>query len=129
MPAVNFGFFPPVKKLFRWDGSSDTELTDWLGDYWAAIEAVYSFTYRDFEIDRTGPGVSLTTKPYTLADGIWYPFPFVVTVPLVVGDIVSASSPRPDVYDPPAVVLVDGMWESDEFGRPIELQDLASPDC
>lgn len=129
MPTVNFGYFPPVKKLFRWDGSSDSELTDWLSDYWTGIEAIYSFAYRDFEVDRSGPGVSLTTRPYTLSGGTWYPYPFVVTVPLTEGDIVSTSSPDPTNYDPPAVVSVDGMWESDEFGRAIELQDLASPDC
>lgn len=125
-------------RAWRWNGSEDIELADYCGDL--VSSHAYQNTLGDFHVDRSGPAPVLRWQWYQLDSSTdWERVPTGTygELPLMTGDYIDAlgyESPTwPDEGDNPyggeiiAKWDMVGRWESDQYGRPYDLNDLLAP--
>lgn len=123
MPAIyinNFGFTNQVSPAWRWENTDDAGLS-------AFMEEHSSDEQGDFSVDRSGTDVLLTWQKYEYVGGGNYgPTGVYDNIAIADGDYL-----HPKVYSPvygepatPQVFDMTGWWESDQYGRPFDLNDL-----
>lgn len=124
---------PTVRRVFKWDGSDDTGLIDYLV---AERARENRHDMRDFSVDRSGvvptlryqryerdnsdPNVPVEERPWN-STGDWR------ELPLSIGDWIAAV----DFWSAPGFApgrwVLPYYWECDERGRAFSIDDLVVP--
>lgn len=81
----------------------------------------------DYEVNRDGVGPVLRWQKYISDAGTWVPAGDWREVPLNVGDFILPRGSTGDMLYEPLVGPVPGYWESDQYGRPFDVNDLVAP--
>lgn len=96
----------------------------------ALIEFLRRFSWLssgDYEVDRSGVGPVLRWQKYVNQNGAWVPSGNWRENPLNVGDyVLPRGGGGSNLYEP-VVGPLPGYWESDNSGRPYDLNDLVAP--
>lgn len=120
MPAVHVCSFGVLglgaRQFWKREAGDDTALAAWQ-------DSASSNYYRNFAVDNSGATPLLTWDVYSYVYPTGYQKSGTDSIELAVGDYIrwagDASSATPI-----AAVDVTGCWESDQYGRPFDLNDL-----
>jgi hypothetical protein len=119
MPLVYLnGFLTSVKAVWEWDDTDDAGLV-------AYMTAGRTATCNDFTVDRSGSPVRLQWQKYQYWDGGYVAMGVYDSIPIVVGDHLDPKCSH--VYPTPSgpgVRDMAGVWLSDQYGRPIDINDM-----
>jgi hypothetical protein len=121
----NFGFSgsaQTVTPVWLWENTDDAGLV-------AYMEVNSSGWQADFTVDRSSPDVLLCWQKYEfVSGGSFSPTGAYDSIAIASGDYLDPIAPQP--YNPdgpnsaPEVVDIVGRWQSDQYGRPFDLNDL-----
>lgn len=111
-----------VVEGWRWEDVDDTSFLNW------AIAQGLGANRQDFSLDRTnGPALMWQVYMYSYETGSYAPTGNYETMPLTTG----VTYTKGYMNDPTPLIDVDtflsGYWESDQYGRPYDLNDLLAP--
>lgn len=123
MPATYVQtFWRSGRKAWLWDDQDDLDFITWIGS------VLDPYPNRDFAVDRTGPEPELTWQPYAYDSGTssMQPDGPRQSMALTEGTYYTAWNSTSTSIDSlyPAADMMTGFWESDEYGRPYNLNDL-----
>jgi hypothetical protein len=121
MPVVYVtGFKTSVKPVWEWDDTDDAGLI-------AFMQAGRSATCNNFTVVRDDVPVLLRWQKYQYTSGGYSPTGVYSTLPLNVGDRIDPTCPYPyPLTAAPGVRDMTGIWVSDQFGRPFDVNDMAA---
>lgn len=107
---------------WKWaDGDADADLV-------AFMEAHSFDSAGDFSVDRSGPRPKLVWQAYVSQwpDG-YAPTGTYSEIEFAAGDVIQARHAGSQWAELPGINPMIGCWESDEFGRPFDLNALLAP--
>jgi hypothetical protein len=119
MPLVYVnGFKTSVKPVWEWDDTDDAGLV-------AFMTAECPATCNNFSIDRAGSPVVLRWEKYQYTGGDYTATGLYFDIPINVGDRLDPTCPYPyPSAAGPGVRDMTGIWVSDQFGRPFDINDM-----
>jgi hypothetical protein len=114
------GFRASVKPVWVWADTDDEGLI-------AFMTAGRTATTNDFSLDRSVSPVRLVWQKYQYWDGVYVAMGLYDSIPISIGDRIDPTCPYPFPQTAgPGVRDMAGIWASDQYGRPFNINDMAS---
>lgn len=111
--------FPGAQRAWRWANSDDDS------EFITFVQSVVSVqAMRNCEVDRSGSTPELLWDVYEFSYPSWVPTGNSDSLPLVENVIYAAWSVYPEPLRLADASVLGGWWESDQYGRPYDLNDL-----
>jgi len=125
--------------VFEWDGSDESGLVEFLGDYYDGVEHIqgdgnigstspFAFpSYRSFDV--SGGSLFFQKYAWSVFNQVWQSTGPLLSIAVESGDLIHPGDPLAYFLKDkqPHVVSGDGWWESDQYGRPLDINDLEDP--